>query len=254
MNEHERRAERIAGPLFAKTTVHATDLTNLLRTQPLSGLPDVARFGDGEIMGTLGWPDNNNCDGHPYSAGLGAALMEALETFCKLGCWLGNWAWCPLSPWLHGVVDVLGSSKIKWTDHELFMMGHGQNPDTTQAMFLAIRAFAAHKVLVGPERISGSNGFLRTGAHVTVPESNGWEEFAEVHRQLFAVLGQNPASLVLLCYGMPSKPLMSEVMKTFPRCRCFDLGSALDPICGVRSRPAQLPEVKLREMFGEAMP
>jgi hypothetical protein len=263
MSKHRELLDRIADPLFRKTLFHAEQLTLRLRVGDLGNLPNVARFGDGEIlcvirqrMQAIGCViPEGNCDGHPYSIGLSDALLESLETFCRLGCWLGNWAWFPLGATIHQWVQSLGDEKIHWADHELFMMSHGQNEEQTKGLYLAMRDFLVNKVLIGPARIVPRGcDFLRCGRSVIVPEINGWSQYRRIKEELFTILKTLPESLVFLCYGMPAKPLMAEGMAEFPRARFFDIGSGLDPLCGVMSRPGpQWSREKIQGLFAEVL-
>jgi hypothetical protein len=93
-------------------------------------------------------------------------------------------------------------------------------------------------VVVGPGHIERlDTRLLEPAEHVTIPDGSAWEEVPRIRRTLFGVLKEG--DLVLFCAGMASNVLIHQLWNEYRwqgHATLLDVGSVLDPWCGVYSR------------------
>jgi hypothetical protein len=181
-----------------------------------------ARYGDGEIYCMKG-KVGQNCDNHVYYPQLGNRLRQAInqEPDYMVGIQ-------PLS------VSHLPQDVENYFSHFTRLYNadvlHNASMDGQLSKFTG--ALLGHYiVLVGPPHLAD---YFKECVHIVIPSENCWTEYENVRQQIdFHVDGINNA-VVLLASSMMSEVLIddfSDYHHTF-----VDVGSVLDPYCGVNSR------------------
>lgn len=257
---------RLVKPFRCRTRFGAADLTARLRTS--EPLPHVARFGDGEIQCCLGWPVGRNCDKHPYTPELADALIHALRYFVTESTlqagelWLGNWFYWPFGAWLHGVVESFGDWSA-WCSHDTFAhvllpqfgsnTPHWERLEVTRDLYLAVRECPRRKVIIGRRDLRQLCAFFRNIACVDAPARNGWASINDVAARSSDIIRRD--DLVLIAFGMASKPLMARLLETDPSATYWDVGAGLDPLVQApRSRRNQPKYEDLKTLYGDTLP
>jgi hypothetical protein len=180
-----------------------------------------ARYGDGEIY-CMNERQGSNCDNHAYFHDLGAALKQSIyeEPDYMVG------------------IQPLSISHIP--EHVKNYFGHFRkmyNADVLHNASISGQLFNFTKamegryiIMVGPAHVSTFFDCV----HIVIPSNNCWLNFTDIKQQIeFHLEGINNA-VVLLAASMMSEVLISnfsEYNHTF-----IDIGSVLDPYCGVKSR------------------
>lgn len=234
--------------------------------------PHVARFGDGEILAAMCWqgePDpvrapyagglarqmsrafRGNCDGQIYYPDLGCAVARALAYFAGYPhLWLGNWFNWPLGMWVQGFLGENGGH-TEWITHDVFTHIEYFGPEATVEVFRAVHESDRRTVLVGPGYLAPLLPWLGA-SHVVATERNGWDAYRSVLEA--ARQAVKPQDLVLIAFGMPAKPLMAALLEHEPGAVYWDVGSGLDPLVGRRTRPNQVSQERIRELYQGEMP
>ena len=184
-----------------------------------------ARYGDGEFNAIYG-KKGANCDGHEYFPDMGKRLREALES--KPNYIVGLQPLTLASErWPQIQKDF---PDIQWVDADSI---HNASIDGRLNDLISI--LYGRAVIVGPKHLQAlvkGNGF----GIIEIPSRNCWESYTEVAESIRDVMfSARPYNCVfLLCASMMSEVLVDEYKDsgyTF-----IDMGSALDPYCGVKSR------------------
>jgi hypothetical protein len=183
-----------------------------------------ARFGDGEWNCMLN-KAGQNCDGHKYFPDLGASLRRVILSEPKYLVGIQ-----PLSmayEKTQQIKDLCSGLNINWVNADLL---HNASIDGNLDIFLRSLA-GRYIILVGPAHLSS---FFPQCVHLLVPSVNCWLGYEEIRQQIeFHTDGVNNA-VVLLAASMMSEVLIDDFADyhhTF-----IDIGSVLDPYCGVKSR------------------
>lgn len=183
-----------------------------------------ARYGDGEWNCMLG-KQGQNCDGHKYFPDLGANLRRVILSEPQYDVGMQ-----PLSMSYERadqIKEFCAGLRINWVNADVL---HNASIEGELHKFIdALKG--RYIVLVGPVHLSG---FWSQCVHIVVPPVNCWLEYENIRQQIeFHVDGVNNA-VVLLAASMMSEVLIDDFADhhhTF-----IDIGSVLDPYCGVISR------------------
>lgn len=183
-----------------------------------------SRFGDGEwncIFGKLGV----NCDGHKYFPELGTALRKVVLSEPNYTVGLQ-----PLSmsyDRTEQIKEFCGGLKINWVNADVL---HNASIDGELDKFVnALRG--RYVILVGPAHLSS---FFVNCVHILTLPLNCWIEYEAIQQQIaFHIEGVNNA-VVLFAASMMSEVLIHD-FADYPH-TFIDIGSVLDPYCGVNSR------------------
>lgn len=183
-----------------------------------------ARFGDGEWNCIFGKP-GQNCDGHLYFPDLGVHLRRVIlsEPQYMIGMQ-------PLSmsyDRTEQIKEFCRGLKINWINADVL-----HNASIEGILDRFINALAGrYIILVGPPHMAD---FFANMVHLVIPSQNCWLNYQEIRQNIeFHIDGVNNA-VVLFAASMMSEVLIddfSEYHHTF-----IDIGSVLDPYCGVKSR------------------
>lgn len=184
-----------------------------------------SRFGDGEwncMFGKLGM----NCDGHKYYPTLGESLRRVILSEPKYTVGIQ-----PLSmsyERTEQIKEFCRDLKINWVNSDVL---HNASIDGELYKFTsAIKG--RYVIVVGPPHLTGF--FDANVVNIVIPPVNCWLAYEEIRQQIeFHIDGVNNA-VVLLAASMMSEVLIDDFADhhhTF-----IDIGSVLDPYCGVRSR------------------
>jgi hypothetical protein len=182
-----------------------------------------ARYGDGEFNCMFG-KQGLNCDGHVYFDDLGLQLRKALlsEPDYIVGIQ-------PLSLSYNRsdeVIEMCEKLKIKWVNSDAI---HNASIDGKFAEFLEAIT-GRYIILVGPAHLSNFFDCV----HIVIPSLNCWRSYKDVRQQIeFHVDGVNNA-VVLFAASMMTEVLIDDFAE-YPH-TFVDIGSVLDPYCGVISR------------------
>lgn len=181
-----------------------------------------ARYGDGEIYCMKG-RQGQNCDNHIYYPELGSALRQSVASEPDYMVGIQPLS---ISHLTQDVKNYFGEFKTLYNADVL------HNASITRELPKFLHAMAGHYIiLVGPPHLAD---FFPECVHIVTPQVNCWLQFENIRQQIeFHIDGINNA-VVLLCASMMSEVIISyfaDYPHTF-----IDLGSVLDPYCGVNSR------------------
>lgn len=200
------------------TVTYAGMLDNLKSNRSFK----FARYGDGEIYcmkGRVG----QNCDNHLYFPALGERLKQSIseEPDYMVGIQPLSISHIPQE-----VENYFGHFKRLYNADVL----HNASIEGTLDKFInALRG--RYIVLVGPMHLAS---FFANCVHIVIPPVNCWNEYVNIRQQLeFHIDGINNA-VVLLAASMMSEVLISDF--SYHHHTFIDVGSVLDPYCGVKSR------------------
>ena len=189
-----------------------------------------SRWGDGEWNCILG-VEGQNCDGHTYFRDLGERLAQILRKRQKYFLGLQSFALQKMggriAEWLQK-----NTFKKRWINADVF---HDASKDERlETLFKVLRQ--RNVILVGPAHLKKIDTFEPVG-FVEVPLRNCWLDYHNIISHLIASYAelQQYDPVVLICSGMPGKVMVDE-MSDIQGMTCIDLGSALDPYVGVKSR------------------
>jgi hypothetical protein len=183
-----------------------------------------ARYGDGEWNCMLNKP-GQNCDGHKYFPDLGANLRRVILSEPKY--MVGMQPMSMAYEKTNEIKEFCTGLNINWVNADVL---HSASIDGNLDQFInALKG--RYIVLVGPSHLSK---FFIGCVHLLVPPVNCWLEYENIRQQIeFHIDGVNNA-VVLLAASMMSEVLIddfADLHHTF-----IDIGSVLDPYCGVKSR------------------
>jgi hypothetical protein len=181
-----------------------------------------ARYGDGEIY-CMNGRNGKNCDGHFYFPTLSMALHKAIS---------------PEPEYMVGIQPLSVQHFPKDVDNYFGNFHTLYNADALHNASLSgsLKQFTAalegrYIILVGPAHLAS---FFAQCVHIVIPNDNCWTEYTKIKQQIeFHIDGVNNA-VVILAASMMSEVLISnfeDAPHTF-----IDVGSVLDPYCGVKSR------------------
>jgi hypothetical protein len=178
-----------------------------------------ARYGDGEFNCMFG-KKGRNCDGHEYFP----AMCERLNSALRRADYMVGIQPLALSIYGERVNLLLEGLDIYNADALHNASIDGQIRYFTKALN------GRYVILVGPAHLAG----FFAGVHIIIPSVNCWAEYESIRQQMqFHIEGVNNA-VVLLAASMMSEVLIDDFADephTF-----IDIGSVLDPYCGVKSR------------------
>ena len=190
-----------------------------------------AAYRDGEWYCMLGF-SGGNCNGEDYHPTLRAALLRTLTE--PVGQWCVFWYPHPKlgRPARDGAVKWLAENKpdVRWIPDR--PVGAANELGLAAPFWRACRT--RRVVLVGPAHLSRLDLFP-VAHHIQTPDGTAWQHVGRICDEVRAVM--EPDDLVLFASGMATNLMIWEL---WPEVRgtvtLYDIGSALDPYCGVFSR------------------
>lgn len=188
-----------------------------------------SRWGDGEWRCVLGY-QGCNTDHHEYTEDLRRDLTSVLLGAPKYVMALQPHAvrimgdeikrWCAdnrvETPWADA--GVLHTASIR---------------DALEPLLEALRPRGV--VLVGPERL-GALRLFPVVEHVTVPERNCHEAYADVLERASVAILRNPGAVACLSASMSANVLVHHLHEAHPEATLIDAGSVWEPYAGVSNR------------------
>jgi len=193
----------------------------------------LARVGDGEWRAICG-RDGENCDGHKYFPDMGKELANIV---------IKNPEYYLASHLLSSDVDRSeiekwqkeNNIKVNWACtsgifHESFV---------SNKMDLFFKSLKGKKVcLVAPSFIIKNNKKIDAYSHVKVSEKNCWNETDSTMSSLVCIINsENPPDIILFCASMAANVWIDRLYEIAGESiTLIDLGSTLDPYCGILSR------------------
>lgn len=232
-----------------KTLEHWTD--NINASQNFSFI----KFGDGEFFCMMG-EKGCNCDQHPYTSELGIKLVNAWNYYCSNNIheiYIAEWADQPGSfgvpqniipqkninnPVFQFYNEITKNRKLnfKLVNFEILL----QNTLTTSKynFYSAIKNSNRKKVFVGPERLQEVQKFLNIDIHIQVPLYNTFTKYNDILTNCKNLHEKN--TIFIFSSGMPTKAIISELLKEFNDITCLDTGSGFDALFVGGTREGQL--------------
>lgn len=192
-----------------------------------------ARYGDGEFNAIYG-KRGANCDGHQYFPDLGQKLRASLER--KPDYIVGLQPLTLASDlWLQIQKDF---PNVKWVDADCI---HNASIDgRLQKLFASMQrvdrlgiGMQRQIMVVGPPHIATVANILNVDNY-RLPTKNCWTEFDKVVAWVNQTARRNNYPVVLLSASMMSEVIIDEFR--YSEITLIDMGSVLDPYCGVKSR------------------
>lgn len=188
-----------------------------------------ARFGDGEFNAIYG-KKGANCDGHEYFPDMGKRLREILESHPNYMMGLQ-----PLTVTSDRMKQIAKDFPgIEWVDADSI---HNASIDGKMDEFFDA-VYDRRCVIVGPQHLMKLNihvleraGWLGVN-HFPIHDFNCWSYDYELCKNYLKSLNTKDI-VILFCASMMSEVLIDEFHQD---ATCIDLGSVLDPYCGVKSR------------------
>lgn len=226
----------------------------------------VVRFNDGEMTCANG-TEGENCDGHPYSPELGELLKQSLDFFMSQD----NVYLCdPIGGFAKMIVDIPMTDLFlfdvirdtryffdpylqRHPQFNNFIDGEGLHhrvnamPVELREFVLAIKNSRQWKVYVGPERMSGLNGFLDCDVMVEIPEKNAFSEYERILEDF--KYANNGHGIFIITAGMITKPLIMELIKHNPEGTYLDFGSSFDPMFYGQTRTGQPTMQEMKDFY-----
>lgn len=183
-----------------------------------------ARYGDGELFCMSG-KVGRNCDKHEYFPDLGKRLRAAL--FSEPEYMVGIQ---PLS--IHGKIyeriPGMDELRIHWYNADAI-----HNASIDGRLHELINACSSrYTIIVGPIHLAY---IFDDGIHIIVPSLNCWNAYEDVKKNISFHLEKSLSlrPVILFCASMMTEVLIDDFHH---RATCIDMGSALDPYCGILSR------------------
>lgn len=205
------------------------------------------RYGDGliECIHGLG---SQTCDGEVYSKPLGADLKAAWDAIVGApNVFIGDWqtasfdATSEHARYRDLYSKMLGSHRALLHFEALLLMRESQ---ALVDFYKAVKADPRKKVLLGPERQAAAAKLLGC-QHIMTPMRNLYAQIRSVEQQL----AEADFEVLLYGAGMAGNIPVVNTWKRHPERTYIHLGSALDPLCGVKSRRQQLSTAQIVRMF-----
>lgn len=194
-----------------------------------------AGYRDGEFGAILGRCSGHNINGEDYTPELGAALRETLMR--PVGQWCCLW-------WPHQTIGAkvyrdalvwIGANKppVQWLPERPIFRAVIEG--AAAPFFAACRT--RRVIVVGPAHMVRLD-LLDVAVHIPVPKGTAWKLADDLTDEVCSAVGdRGDDPLVLIAAGMGANLI---IHRAWPRLRgratLLDIGSTLDPFCGVYSR------------------
>lgn len=193
------------------------------------------RFGDGEYYAAIQCT-GRNCDGTPYTPRLGVAIRLAFSELLKNPIvTIGRWHQEVVTDYLISLAPY--DCKIHWGLFNTFMFQSYEEFMLTYVnLYRTIRSASQQKIFICNEiLIESSKLLLNIDNHIKIHPRNWFEEeFNKVYTEIKSTV-KDPSNIIfLVSAGMGGKYLIYKLATDYPCSLIFDVGSALDQICGSR--------------------
>jgi glycosyltransferase involved in cell wall biosynthesis len=193
------------------------------------------KIGDGEIN-CMNGAEGTNCDNHPYTPELKAALLDAYKYLNDLeDTYIPKWE--DLMPHPSPVVT---KGNVKGD-----ILLHTDTNQEKYDFYKTLKLSKRKKIFIGPKVLNEVKDFLNIDVMVEIPEVNAFS-------YKFNLEPENNA-IYLFSSGMPSKVWIAKLLRKNRNITCIDLGSALDPIFRDKTRTRQLDKEYLRNYYKDLL-
>ncbi len=211
------------------------------------------KYGDGELLCMIG-VDGKNCDDHPYSL----ELKKLLEiSFVKL---LRFYDDVFLADWEDNLVKTRSSYlnvnnlSPKFADYDSFLtIKENINDEKLLNFYKLLKQSDRKKILVGPKKLEPVIEMLNINHFVEVPIKNAFSEYKNIS-SLINDIGVQDDSIYILCCSMMSCLICSDLKEKNTNITILDVGSGLDPIFSIKTRPNQPDESECFRYFSSILP
>jgi hypothetical protein len=190
----------------------------------------LSRFNDGEWMSILGFDGRNtdNC-AFPIAA---IGLRTALESAHPIYYGSSNHT---LRQFRSRVNSYLTENKIKveWYDADVF------HKASMRGLILPFFSLLKKKkvLLVAPDIIKRIYNRIAYRHHVSVPDQNATAEVKRIVSDIYEYWREEKPNVILFCAGFATNIMIDNLYSLIgEETTMIDMGSVLDPYCGVRSR------------------
>ena len=109
------------------------------------------------------------------------------------------------------------------------------------------------EILVGPKKLEPTIEMLDIDHFVEVPITNAFSEYKNIS-SLIDNIGVEDDSIYILCCSMMSCLICSDLKEKNKNITILDIGSGLDPIFSVKTRPNQPDESECLRYFSSILP
>lgn len=190
------------------------------------------KCGDGELA-CMNGEEGSNCDGQPYSLELSTALRNAYTTMNEHGAYMAMW---------EDRAKVDGKLLLHRTDSD--------NLNNIKDFYTAIRESTKHKVFIGPNKLIGVSGLLKSG-FIETPASNSFASYSYLWDRLGRVLTKG--GIYIFSIGLTSKVLIAKALESCPDITCIDAGSSFDPLFIGQTRTYQVQREQLQALYADLL-
>lgn len=204
-------------------------LTECVKTKtPVS----YVKYGDGEFYAAKG-TSGKNCDKTPYTAKLGKGVRESFKHFAaQKNAFLGKW---DSDRRVFTYFESLVKQAVQWANYHAFIVYNKQDFTAEKLkLYKAIKQSPLQKIYVCNESIAEeAKRMLNIDSIVRVHPSNWFEDdYDAILKQVKDEIKDPKRAIVMTSCGMGAKVLLHDLHKQYPGLLYFDLGSALDFVCG----------------------
>lgn len=189
-----------------------------------------SRWGDGEWKAMTG-EKGSNCDGHQYFPSLGQALRNVLRSKPEYMLGMQPHAAREMSDEINDILSKVDFYP-KFLNADVI-----HNENIKQGLFSLFEKLKKRNVvIVGNARMMKLKEYLPHFQHIIVPEKNAWLDYPLTSKILQNTADRCNDTVFLFASGMMSNVLIHDCCKINQRNFYIDIGSALDPYIGVKSR------------------
>jgi hypothetical protein len=227
------------------------------------------KFGDGEFYCMMNM-QGTNCDQHLYSKELGDKLIEAWNHFSVSNIkhvYIADWGDQPGS--FGTPQNIIPAKNInnpvfvfqeylfnQRKTHNFHLVNFEillQNTLTDQKynFFKSLKESNRKKVFVGPERLSEVISFLNIDSYIQVPLPNSFAKYDLILDNCKQRADNN--SIFIFSSGMPTKALISDLLKYNNNITCLDAGSSFDALFVGGTREGQLDTTTVKNYYKDLL-
>lgn len=201
-----------------------------------------SRWGDGEWQCMLSY-GTQNCDEHPYYESLSDRLKTILSAQPDYYLGLQGKAWQDMHQDIMEFEELYAFDHNKWCDADIF------HDASIRGEFLPFMRCLNEKykhayIMVGPQYLGEfslpeeEHSIWGSARHVVIPRRCCWLSYEHTKGEIITLIQDAGEAVlpILYCASMMSKVLIDDIWNMFPNTIQLDLGSVLDPYCGVSSR------------------
>lgn len=189
------------------------------------------KIGDGEIYCLNGCYGQHNCDGDFYTYTKQQKLIESIKYLtdnCE-NLYVGKW-----HTDMYDIQKSLQTKNINYADYHSLILDDNDILNNNQEkinIYREIKNSNRKKLIICNPLLAKSKLLLNIDEMVNIPFNNWFENYDEIKNQVISKLGNVENPIILMCGGIASKILASDLFRKYPNSTILDVGSAIDFIC-----------------------